>query len=78
MLIVLSPAKRLDFDSELPTTKHSVPTLIKDSAKLVDELVKKSPTDLGQLMNLSPALADLNAERFQDWEENFTTQNSNL
>ena len=76
VLIVLSPAKRLDFDSELPTTKHSVPTLIKDSAKLVDELVKKSPTDLGQLMNLSPALADLNAERFQDWEENFTTQNS--
>ncbi len=76
MLIVLSPAKRLDFESELLTSKHSVPALIGDSAELVKELVKKSPADLGHLMNLSPSLADLNAERFQDWEEDFTTHNS--
>ena len=53
-----------------------MPTLIKDSAVLVSELVKKSPAELGQLMHLSPALADLNAERFQDWEEDFTTENA--
>ena len=76
VLIVLSPAKTLDFDSDLLTEKHSMPTLIKDSAALVSELVKKSPTELGQLMHLSPALADLNAERFQDWEEDFTTENA--
>ncbi|HAF69318.1 MAG TPA: peroxide stress protein YaaA [Acidimicrobiaceae bacterium] len=76
MLIVLSPAKRLDFESELLTHKHSVPAFIDDSSELVKELVKKSPADLGQLMNLSPALSDLNAERFQDWEEDFTTRNS--
>ena len=66
MLIVLSPAKTLDFDSDLLTTKHSMPALIKDSAVLVSELVKKSPAELAHLMQLSPALADLNAERFQD------------
>tara|TARA_B100000676_G_C18022011_1_gene813217 strand:- start:243 stop:956 length:714 start_codon:yes stop_codon:yes gene_type:complete len=53
-----------------------MPTLIKDSAVLVNELVKKSPAELGELMHLSPALADLNVERFQDWEENFTTENA--
>ena len=76
VLIVLSPAKRLDFESELLTSKHSVPALIDDSSELVQELVKKSPADLGELMNLSPALSNLNAERFQDWEEDFTTSNS--
>jgi len=76
VLIVLSPAKTLDFDSDLLTRKHSMPTLIKDSAVLVNELVKKSPAELGELMHLSPALADLNVERFQDWEENFTTENA--
>ena len=76
MLIVLSPAKPLDFDSELQTRKHSLPTLVDDSAKLVETLVKKSPDDLGRLMHLSPALADLNAERYQDWEREFTNENS--
>ena len=77
MLIVLSPAKTLDFDSELRTRKHSLPTLVNDSAELVAALVQKSPTDLGELMHLSPALADLNAERYQDWEREFTIENSN-
>ena len=76
VLIALSPAKTLDFDSELLTHKHSVPVLARESAELVKELVNKSPAELGQLMHLSPALADLTAERFQDWEEDFTTENS--
>ena len=76
MLIVLSPAKTLDFDSELQTRKHSLPILVNDSAELVKALIKKSPPDLGQLMHLSPALADLNAERYQDWEPEFTIENS--
>tara|TARA_Y100001936_G_C15896043_1_gene570637 strand:- start:96 stop:809 length:714 start_codon:yes stop_codon:yes gene_type:complete len=53
-----------------------MPRLVEDSAVLVNELVKKSPAELSQLMHLSPALADLNSERFQDWEEDFTTGNS--
>ena len=52
-----------------------MPALIKDSAVLVSELVKKSPAEL-DTWQLSPALADLNAERFQDWEEKFTTENA--
>ncbi len=76
MLILISPAKTLDFDSDLLTTKHSMPALIKDSAVLVNELVKKSPAELAHLMQLSPALAELNSERFQDWEEKFTTENA--
>ena len=76
MLIVLSPAKRLDFESKLPTRKHSLPTMVSESAEIVDVLVEKSPDDIAALMDLSMSLAELNTERYQDWEPRFNRQNS--
>lgn len=68
MLTVLSPAKSLDFDSPLPTDRSSRPAFEERSAVLVEELAGRSPAQLGELMSISPALAETNAERFRDWE----------
>ncbi|MDG2111263.1 MAG: YaaA family protein, partial [Actinomycetota bacterium] len=76
MLILLSPAKSLDFESRLPTRKNSTPSMIGDSAELVDVMVTKSPDEVASMMSLSESLAELNVERFQNWEPEFTTENS--
>lgn len=76
MLIVISPAKKLDYESPVPAKRHTLPTMLDRSAELVDVMVKKSPNDLAELMHLSPALADLNAERFQDWDPDFAPDNA--
>ena len=68
MLIVVSPAKALDFERPLPTKKYSVATMLDHSARLASIMAGKSPDDLARLMKISPALAELNFERFQDWE----------
>lgn len=71
MLTVLSPAKTLDFESPLLTQKHSQPSMVAESAKLVKVLAGKSPDEIGELMSLSPKLAELNFERFQEWTTTF-------
>lgn len=72
MLSVLSPAKSLDYESALPTRKFSEPLHLDDSAALVDIMAAKSPAQIGKLMSVSDKLAELNFERFQDWERPFT------
>ena len=74
VLIVVSPAKSLDYESPLATKKASEPRMLDESAQLVDVMVKKSPADLQQLMHISPALAELNFDRFQDWQVPFTKE----
>lgn len=76
MLIVLSPAKTLDYESPLPTRKHSLPEMVDESKTLVGVLANKSPTEIGKLMSLSENLAELNFDRFQDWSTSFDTDNS--
>ena len=76
MLLVLSPAKTLDYESPLPTKKHSVPEMVDDSAELVGVLAKKSPDAIGKLMGLSSNLSELNFERFQDWSTDFSPVNA--
>ncbi|MDG2261819.1 MAG: peroxide stress protein YaaA [Actinomycetota bacterium] len=76
MLIVVSPAKSLDFDSKLPTRKHSEAVMLDRSAELVSVMVHKSPEELASMMSISSELAELNFERFQDWEPPFTPKNA--
>lgn len=65
MLVLLSPAKSLDF-SELPQPlPHSEPALTEQTSTLVQIMRKQSPADLRRLMAISDALADLNHARFQ-------------
>ncbi len=76
MLIVVSPAKALDFESPLVTKKHSQPTMLDQSAELIAIMAKKSPQEIEDMMGISPSLAELNFERFQDWEAPFTSDNA--
>ncbi len=76
MLIVVSPAKSLDFESPLATKKFSEPTMLDRSAELVSVMAKKTPDEIGKMMSISPALAELNFERFQEWQPPFTPANA--
>lgn len=76
MLIVVSPAKALDFESALPTKKFSQPVLLERSKELAEIMATKSPDDLSAMMSISPKLAELNHERFQDWSTPFTPDNA--
>lgn len=67
MLTVLSPAKSLDFESKLPTKKHSDARLLDGAEQLADQLAEMAPDEIGQLMSISDELAELNAERFRDF-----------
>ncbi len=68
MLHILSPAKSLDFKTNLKIEEISQPALLSESEKLIKNLKNKSPQDLRTLMSISEKLADLNYNRFQDWE----------
>ena len=76
MLIVVSPAKALDFESPLPTRKFSEPAMIDRSRELVSVMRAKSPDELSEMMSISPSLGELNFERFQDWSPPFTPDNA--
>ena len=76
MLILLSPAKSLDYESPLSTKRATKPRLIERSAELVDQLRTFSPGRLKKLMSISDQLAELNHERYTMWEPDFTKQNS--
>ncbi len=66
MIIVLSPAKTLDYEFEV-TGKYSVPAFLGQSTKLIGQLKKKEPKDIASLMGLSDKLATLNYDRYQSW-----------
>lgn len=76
MLIVIAPAKSLDYDSPLPTKKHSTPSMLDESRRLVDVMAAKSPGELARLMGTSESLAELTSERFLEWGTPFTPENS--
>ena len=76
MKLVLSPAKSLDFENELPTKKHTEPQFLKQSERLNKILKKKSAKSLSKLMSISDALGQLNYERNQSWELPFTEDNA--
>lgn len=76
MLIVISPAKSLNFDKEFQTKDFSIPEMLEDSEKLVGKLQKMSPTQLSKLMGISTNLGELNFQRFQSWHLPFTPENA--
>ncbi|NMH87878.1 peroxide stress protein YaaA [Flavivirga algicola] len=76
MKLVLSPAKSLNFESQLPTTRHTEAQFLKQSERLNKLLKKKSAKSLSKLMSISDALGQLNYERNQDWQLPFTTDNA--
>ena len=76
MLIVLSPAKTLDYESPLTIQTHSQPDFIPRSAELIAVLRGMSPAKIGSLMKISDSLAHLNATRYASWSKKFSFDNA--
>lgn len=72
MIYLLSPAKTLDYDSEVPSLRATKPRFLDDSAELAATMKKMTSADLEKLMGISSKLAELNAERFDDWRTDFS------
>lgn len=67
MLFLLSPAKTLDYESPLRDLPHTLPRFADRSQRLIAALRRKSARQLGELMAISPALAELNVARYRAW-----------
>ncbi|MXP61436.1 MULTISPECIES: peroxide stress protein YaaA [unclassified Pantoea] len=76
MLMVISPAKTLDFESPLATQRFTQSTLLEKSQQLIDVARDLSPAQISSLMSISDKLAHLNADRFNQWQPPFTLDNA--
>ncbi len=76
MKVLLSPAKSLDFKSQLPTDKNTSLCFEKEAEYLNSILKRKSPKDLSDLMGISSKIAHLNYERNHDWSLPFNVKNA--
>ncbi len=76
MLILLSPAKRLDFENPARSPRYTEPRLLKETEILADDLKGYSEQNIQKLMGVSEAIAELNHERFQSFKTPFTKKNA--
>ncbi|NRA91265.1 MAG: peroxide stress protein YaaA [Psychroserpens sp.] len=76
MKLVLSPAKSLNYESKLPTSKSSEACFLNEAERLNRLLKKKSARSLSKLMHISEQLGQLNYERNQEWSLPFTKENA--
>ena len=76
MLMLLSPAKTLDYETPVTTKSFSIPDYLGKSSELVKVLKQKSFLDLMELMQVSQKIAELNVERFNQWKLPFSTENA--
>ncbi|KMW73049.1 hypothetical protein TI10_13135 [Photorhabdus luminescens subsp. luminescens] len=76
MLITISPAKTLDYESPLATEKYSQPVLLNQSEQLISICRELAPAQIASLMGISDKLAGLNAARFGEWHADFTPENA--
>ncbi|MBI3145696.1 MAG: peroxide stress protein YaaA, partial [Pseudogulbenkiania sp.] len=72
MLMVISPAKTLDYTTPPRTARYTQPDFLDHSAELIEVLRQHSPAEIGRLMSISDPLAVLNAGRYADWSRPFT------
>lgn len=76
MLLVLSPAKALDYENPAHIDLHTTPEFAGRAAELIEVLRRKSPQDVAELMSLSDKLSALNVARYAAWSPRFTAKNS--
>ena len=76
MLALISPAKTLDYETALPTDSHTLPRLLDQSQQLIDVSRKLSASEIANLMSVSEKIAQLNVERFRDWNAEFDFSNA--
>jgi len=76
MKFLISPAKTLDLTSQPPTEQHSIPAFLDKSQTLITTIKPYTPVDIAKLMKLSDKLSTLNVERYQEWQQEHTKDNS--
>ena len=76
MLLLISPAKKLDFESIAPTDTYTMPDFLSEAQELISILRGYSVADIAKLMKLGDKLAQLNYDRYQHWHTPFHPQNA--
>lgn len=76
MLILLSPAKSMDYESPLATKKNSQPRLLPETEHVLNQMRQMSPDEISSLMRISAELGELNFRRFQDLAIEHNRKNS--
>lgn len=76
MLIVLSPAKTLDYETPLKAKVFTLPDYLDNSGELISRLRQLSSLDISELMKVSTKIAELNFDRYEAWDKKFTEKNA--
>ena len=76
MILVISPAKALDYETPPTTATFTQPDLLDQSVELIDILREKSPAQIAELMSLSDQLSSLNVARYASWSRPFAAGNA--
>ena len=76
MLALISPAKKLDFETEPKINNHTLPNLLENTEILVSTARALSQKKLATIMNLSDKLAELNFQRYKDFSTPFHLGNA--
>jgi cytoplasmic iron level regulating protein YaaA (DUF328/UPF0246 family) len=76
MLMLISPAKKLDVETPAPIKKSTQAELLDEAQLLINDLRRLAPQDVSALMGISDKLGVLNYERYQDWQLPFTSENA--
>ena len=76
MKAVVSPAKSLNFDSKLPSSRATQPIFLEEADTLNKKLERKTKAEISELMNISDKLADLNYQRYKDFTVPFDKNNA--
>lgn len=76
MLVLISPAKTLDYETTLPSSNFTQPRLLDQSEQLIEVCRELSASQLVSLMSVSEKIAQLNVARFQDWQTEFDFANA--
>ena len=76
MILVISPAKALDYETPPTTATFTQPDFLDQSAELIDILREKSPAQIAELMSLSDQLSSLNVARYASWSRPFAPDNA--
>ncbi len=76
MLVIISPAKKLDFENMAPSSEFTLPTYLNFSKKLITEIKNYNLLEIKNLMKLSDSLAKLNIDRYQNFKTPFSLKNA--
>ncbi|MGB5944104.1 MAG: peroxide stress protein YaaA [Leeuwenhoekiella sp.] len=76
MIAVVSPAKSLDYETKLPTSRATQPRFLDEAETLNKKLSRKTKNEIADLMSISDKLADFNYQRYKEFETPFTKKNA--